>query len=270
MSYQSNWNDDFILSDVDAAARGPRIPRDRPDRADHTGGGGGGAGGPASYLSGNPSVPDTSEYNVKIAFQGSWTAELKNAFIVAANAISSFIVGDLPNVGTTRIPIDDISLVAGLVTIDGAGGVLGQSGPTAFRPDTHLPSRGTMTFDIADANVYQAAGLFDDIVLHEMLHTLGFGTIWQSLGLIDGIGTATPTFNGAFANAAYPGTGLIAVEDIGSSTAFTHWDEDVFANELMTGYLDGDNELSYMTIASLGDLGYSTVSGASYVSPAFI
>ena len=38
----------------------------------------------------------------------------------------------------------------------------------------------------------------------------------------------------------------------------------------MTGYIDGDNYLSYMTIASLGDLGYNVVSGASYALPSFV
>jgi hypothetical protein len=44
----------------------------------------------------------------------------------------------------------------------------------------------------------------------------------------------------------------------------------MFTNELMTGYINGDNSLSYMTIASLGDLGYNVVSGASYVPPTFV
>jgi hypothetical protein len=38
----------------------------------------------------------------------------------------------------------------------------------------------------------------------------------------------------------------------------------------MTGYIDGNNYLSYTTIASLGDLGYSVVPGASYVQPWFV
>ena len=257
------WSGDLILSDIEAAARGPRIARDRPDRPDRSGGGGG-VGGSAPYVSGDPSVPDSYEYNVTVAFPGSsWTPTLQNAVIAAADAISSFIVGDLPDAGT-RVLVDDISLVARLVNIDGAGGVLAQGGPTAFRPDTQLPYTGTLSLDIADTSVYQAAGLLDDIALHEILHALGFGTLWDSLGLIDGIGTATAAFNGAFANAAYSGTELIALD------GGAHWDEAVFGNELMTGQIDGDNELSYMTIASLGDLGYSPVLSASYAPPSFI
>src|SRR4029434_5666411 len=121
-----------------------------------------------------------------VTFRGTWPTALHDAVVAAANAISSFIVGDLPDVVSGRLTIDDISLTARLVNIDGAGGVLAQSGPTAYHAITFLPSAGTLSFDIADANVYQASGLFDDIVLHEMLHTMGFGTLCNSFGLIDG------------------------------------------------------------------------------------
>jgi hypothetical protein len=123
-----------------------------------------------------------------------------------------------------------------------------------------------MQFDVADASSYQASGLFDDIVLHEMIHTIGFGTIWDYLGLTSG-----GSFIGARAAAAYGG--YVPLElDGGPGTAYAHWDEGsaLGYSELMTGYIEGDNYLSYTTIASLGDLGYSTVSGASYVPPSFI
>jgi len=253
--------------DFDTFARGDRVaraPRERPERP--TGGGGGTGTGTSTYISGDPLVGDAGEYNIQINFVGSWSADLRQAFISAANAISDFILGDVPNVGARRSSVDDLTITATLMSIDGAGGVLGQAGPDAVRGGSYLPYKGTMQFDSADASVYQAAGLFDDIVLHEMLHTVGFGTIWSAKGLISGGG-----FNGPLANGIYPGSALIPLElDGGGGTAYSHWNEETFANELMTGYIDGDNYLSYMTIASLGDLGYSVVSGASYASPSFI
>ena len=261
MSHWDPWSVDFSGFAEDSFARVPRVPRDRPG-----GGGGGGGGGVPPYVSGDPSVSDANEYNIQIKFVGTWTADLCQAFISAADAISDFILGDVPAAGTRRATIDDISITASLVPIDGAGGILGQAGPDAVRTGSYLPYKGSMEFDVADAAAYQAQGLFDDIVLHEMLHTVGFGTIWSSLHLISGSG-----FNGPLANAAYPGTALIPLETGGGSgTAYSHWSEATFGNELMTGYIDGDNTLSYMTIASLGDLGYSVVSGASYVPPSFI
>lgn len=262
---ESFWRLD---SGDDAFARIPRearTPRERPDRT----GTGGTTPTSSQYISGDPNVPDSQEFNVKITGLGSMSADLRNAFIVAANAISDFILGDVADVGSRRNATDDIWISASVIGIDGAGGVLGQAGPDAYRSGSFLPYRGTMEFDVADAGVYQAAGLFDDIVLHEMLHTLGFGTIWYQRGLVSG-----SSFTGAAANAAYPGGALIPLDTTGGSgTAYSHWSESSLlgANELMTGYLDGgDIYLSYTTVASLGDLGYSTVSGANYSPPAFI
>ena len=221
---------------------------------------------PAPYTSGEPLIADTNEFNVRIVFEGTWTTALKNAFVLAANAVSDFILGDIPAASTYVGIVDDIQITARLVSIDGIGGILGQAGPTSLRVGSYLPATGLMEFDTADANSYQASGLFDDIVLHEMLHTVGFGTIWSNLYLATSFG-----FTGAQANAAYPGTGLVPIEfDGGEGTAWAHWDEAAMGNELMTGWVNSDNTLSYVTIASLGDLGYSVVSGANYAPPSFI
>lgn len=251
--------DSLIPFDSESFARSRPVRGDRPSAP----AGGSSAG---SYISGDPNIPDTNEFNVKVVFQGTWSSDLKNAFVLAADAISDFILGDIPAAGARRSAIDDITITAKLSYIDGIGGILGQSGPTSVRVGSFLPATGTMEFDSSDAASYQAAGLFDDIVLHEMLHTIGFGTIWTDLGLITG-----GSFNGPQANAAYAPSSLIPVElDGGAGTAWSHWDEETFSTELMTGYLDNDNYLSYMTIASLGDLGYKVVSGANYVQPWFI
>ena len=223
------------------------------------------------YISGDPAIPDSQEYNIEINFKGSWTVALENAFVSAANAISDFILGDVPNRTYNGRLIDDLSITAELVPIDGRYGILGSAGPTALRGGSYLPLTGSMRFDSADASYYNSTGLFDDIVLHEMLHTVGFGTIWKYKGLLAGAGTSAPTFTGPLANAVYPGSASIPVENGGGSgTRDAHWEESVFHNELMTGYINSNNDLSYMTVASLGDLGYSIVSGASYVPPSFI
>ena len=252
-------NDGLIPVDFESFARVRPMRMPRP-------GGTSEGGGSGVYVSGDPNVPDQYEYNVKLVFQGTWAADLKNAFILAAETVSDLILGDIPAAVTRRSSTDDIQITAQLNYIDGVGGILGQAGPSLLRAGSFLPATGSMQFDSADAASYQAQGLFDDIVLHEMLHTLGFGTIWGNLGLITGTG-----FNGPLANAAYPGTALVPIElDGGAGTAWSHWDEETMYNELMTGYIDNDNYLSYVTVASLGDLGYSVVSGASYVQPWYI
>jgi len=226
------------------------------------GGGGGGGNVPDPYISGP--ADGTAGFNIKIVFEGEWSAALYDIFVAAADFYTALIVGDLQDVtvtsgrgrNRTTTTIDDIEITASLITIDGSGGVLGRAGPTAVRTDTSLPATAIMEFDIADADAFTAAGLFDDIVLHEMGHALGFGTIWDRLGLIN----PDNTFGGALAQAeslAEFGTSDIAIEtDGGQGTAFGHWDDETYTNELMTGYISDPNYYSYMSAASYGDLGY--------------
>jgi len=212
----------------------------------------------SEYLSG----PDGG-YNIEIDFKGTWTVALQQDFIDSAEWISSFIVGDISDVRYRGQTIDDITITARLTDIDGAGGILGQAGPTAIRTADYLPATGVMEFDVADAETFDAMGLFGDIVFHEMMHTIGFGSIWDYLNLIDGAGTANPTFTGEQAMLAYDqlfdGSGGVPLEqDGGAGTKESHWDEETFFGEIMTGYINFSNYLSDMTIASLEDLGYDT------------
>lgn len=172
---------------------------------------------------------------------------------------------------------DDLIITADLADIDGSGGILGQAGPTAVRSDSILAAAGEMTFDQADAQDYYDIGLFDDIVLHEMMHVMGFGTLWtyKSNDLVSTTvndnGTKKPIddtiqsiFTGDAANAAYTADDFIYVEtDGGSGTAGGHWDEDTYNDELMTGYIDSTNYLSDWSVASLADLGYVLTDAAA-------
>ena len=140
-----------------------------------------------SYTSGNP---DGSGFNVQVDFRGDWDPELKQAFIDAADLLSEIITEDIPDAnllgpGIFRPDsVDDVQITAVLTDIDGPSGTLGQAGPRSFRLlDGFLPKTGRMEFDIADAEDYADAGLFDDLVFHEMMHVLGFGTLWTVLGL---------------------------------------------------------------------------------------
>ena len=51
--------------------------------------------------------------------------------------------------------------------------------------------------------------------------------------------------------------------DGGSGTAGGHWDDEIFEDEIMTGFISDENYVSSMTVASLEDLGYDTVWDAS-------
>ncbi|MEQ8431674.1 MAG: leishmanolysin-related zinc metalloendopeptidase [Roseovarius sp.] len=225
----------------------------------------------ATYTSPGPAG---SSYNVTIVFEGTWTVELQQAFIDAADYLGTLILEDIPDIFVDGTLIDDIVITATLDTIDGAGGVLGSAGPRILRNDgTYLPATGEMTFDIADAEALDDAGNWGAVVLHETLHALGFGPLWSLMGLLSGSvaadtlrftgQNATDTYNTEFPGvaAADPGslTGVSVETDGGSGTAGGHWDEALFNEELMTGYIDDGSYVSVTTIATLEDMGYDTV-----------
>ncbi len=229
------------------------------------GGGGGDDGGGETTLKSYTSGADGA-YNIEVVFKKAWTADLQDAFIASADMISSLITGDIADVFFRGNVIDDIRIDAELKAIDGEGGILGQAGPTAIRTDGYLPATAIMQFDVADAQTYHTDGLWADIVFHEMMHSIGFGTVWSYLDLLDGAGTDSPLFNGVEANIAYQrdyedaiDAGVPVEQDGGGGTRDSHWDEETFDNEIMTGYIDTANYLSNMTVASLDDLGYETV-----------
>jgi hypothetical protein len=211
-------------------------------------------------------------FNLQINFVGGgFNAALTQAFSDAEAFWESKILGyrDSSSGSITSLVID-----ASLPNIDGVGGILGQAGATfgVFGPNFVTPSAGTMQFDLADAANLVTAGTFDDVVLHEMAHVMGFSSgIWQLNGATDGSGTDT-TYTGARGLAAYqtefdPAATFVPVEDNGGAgTAFSHWDEDLFMDhlvvngnsfnpELMTGFLDNSNPtVSDTTIESFADL----------------
>lgn len=273
-------NHDTIVLDNSLAARG--------GNGNGKGGGGGGSGGGTvvtdTYTSGSSSVDDSQEFNITIEFIGEWSDDLKAIFIASADYLSSVIEGDLADITYDGQLIDDIVIQASLSDIDGEGGVLGQAGPTVVRTANYLPVQGIMEFDISDAQAYYESGHFDDIVLHEMMHVLGFGTLWDNKDLVttevDDNGTRRPVddtiisyYNGSNALASYGDTMLFVETDGGSGTAGGHWDEETYQLELMTGYIgyfdpntetwSGDNYLADWSVASLADLGYELAPGAS-------
>jgi hypothetical protein len=254
--------------------------------------GSGGATGPvATYTSGEVGSADY-QYNITYNFYGTsadWGLDgsgpdLAAAFVNTANYLTSFIIeNDASGIDSDLPEIDDIWINVTLESIDGSGGVLASAGPEIIRgtlDDPGLPLQGSMTFDIADAvDLYDTndpssafnglsfeENLWDDVVLHETLHVLGLGTLWDLYGLstVDDNGTKRPwddtlDYTGSLAETEAGGDLLIET-DGGSGTAGGHWDEDMYGNELMTGAINGEgNYLAAFSIAALADLGYEIV-----------
>ena len=128
-------------------------------------------------------------------------------------------------------------------------------GPETLRADTLLPITAGMRFDAASLD---ERGLWAEVVLHEMLHCMGFGSLWEAEGLLasDGAGYVGPA--GMAEYAAMGGAGPAPVEtECGAGTTGLHWSEAAFGDELMTGWTAGAGPLSSLTLASLADLGYA-------------
>jgi hypothetical protein len=171
--------------------------------------------------------------------------------------------------------VDDLLIIATLVPIDGPGAVLGAAGPCFLRVPGSLPVVGQMRFDTDDLDLLEENDIMRVVILHEMGHALGFGTIWDRLGFLadaSANGGTDPHFTGPLALAAFNSAGgasyvgdKVPVEDTeGEGTADSHWRETVFDNELMTGFIGpGPNPLSAVTIQSLADLGYAVNLGAA-------
>jgi len=228
---------------------------------------------------------DHSAFNIGLRYLSTATPAQQQAFTNARlkweNAISADLA-DVPLIsqaedcgpGSPAVnqTIDDVLILVRLVPIDGPGNILGGAGPCYVRdPGDPLTVMGVMQFDTDDLEQLETGGFLGDVILHEMGHVLGIGTLWDLQGLLadaslpPGSGT-DPHFTGAGAIAAFDDAGGVAyvagakvpVENTGGGgTADSHWRESVLDNELMTGFIGaGQNPLSRITIASLADQGY--------------
>ena len=159
--------------------------------------------------------------------------------------------------------LTDIRIEVSISPIDGPSGVLGQAGPTVLRPGDGLPAVGVMAFDTADTDELAATGRLRDVILHEMAHVLGFGTLWTRQGLVAGSGTADPRFVGRAAMREWAaldpegGQAVPIANTGGAGTREGHWRELIFGDELLTGFLSGDaRPLSRLSVAAFEDMGY--------------
>ena len=211
----------------------------------------------------------TSDFDIGVRFLGGLSVSQKRIFEDAAARWSQIIVGDLPSMQTDIGLVDDVVIDARGATIDGAGGrngnVLGRAAPTLLRNGSNLPSRGFMEFDTFDLARMESDGSLLNVIIHEMGHVLGHGTVWEAMGLLVGAGTHNPEFFGRNAMREFGellGTNIptpVSVANTGGpGTADGHWRERVFGNELLTGRINpGLNPISRMSIASFEDMGYT-------------
>jgi Leishmanolysin len=244
---------------------------------------------------GFPGLPEAAQkFQITLRFINPPTDEQREQFETGASRWQGLIFGDVEETEGTipangcgpSIPlpeftgvIDDIMINVLLQEIDGPGGILGQAGACFVRLSDGLPLYGVMFFDTEDLEFLETNSLLDEVIVHEMGHVLGFsGGIFNlnipgefSRNLLANPNTPDPRFLGRLARAMYLSLGGrqfggVPVEGTpcGPGTRNSHWDENTFFNELMTGFLNGAsanfvNPLSRMTSAAMRDLGYRAV-----------
>lgn len=253
-------------------------------------------GEPAEFIA---TTAEQGGYNITVRY----LTELSNpqllAFAEAELRWESLITGDLDDVNQTLPasacgdnpetpgPFDDVTIFVTVEPIDGPFGVLGQAGPCFVRVGATtgdgLTVIGRMQFDEDDMELLESEGSLNAVILHEMGHVLGFGTLWGPPPggfdlLVDPADPDTPAeedphFIGAGAIAAFDAAGgtaylggaKVPVMNVGGSgTINSHWRDEIFDPEVMTGFLsDGVNPLSAISVRSLADLGYTVNAGGA-------
>jgi hypothetical protein len=239
----------------------------------------------AAGLNGSPvtftatAAANSSDFNIKLTYLNGASTSQQAAFESARQRWQAVVTGELSNLqltnnnqcgATINETVDDLLILVNLDSIDGPGQVLGSAGPCLVRGSNGLTIVGRMTFDTADLANAESGGTLTDIILHEMGHVLGIGSLWQDpFTFVTGECTANPRYTGAQAIAAFTGSNgggsatSIPLENFATGgcpngTRDSHWEEDVFRSELMTGFISGTvRPMSLTTIRSLADLGYT-------------
>ena len=247
----------------------------------------------------------SSSFDIDVVFVGTEpSATFKQAFRDAADRWEEIITRSLPDidfsnqalaanrctVGQPEVTdtVDDLRIYAKVTEIDDEGGTLAVASVCVRRLSSTLPVVSKVIVDSDDAAVRTNDDL-KSIILHEIGHTLGIGTLWYHHDLLqkpaldpddEEYELAPDThFTGPLTTAAFDAAGGLDYADNkvpvhnsgGSGSADSHWRESVFDNELMSPQISsGQTEpLSAITVRSLADMGYVVDVGEadSYMLP---
>ncbi len=164
----------------------------------------------------------------------------------------------------TGISVDALTIEVGAYDLDGLYGTLAETSIAAVSAQDSftLPEAAFIDFDLADLDWLEVTDELFGVLVHEIAHAMGFGSLWIENGVYE---AASGAYLGAAGLAAYraefdPSADFVPVElDFGPGTADAHWAETWAGgpNALMTGFNDPPLYISRTTIASFRDLGYT-------------
>lgn len=195
----------------------------------------------------------------------------------AAERWSEIIIGDLPSVTSAEYGfVDDLLINIQIGLLDGIddGDTLASARPIAFRTDSgglpYVAEVGISADEVNNANL-------DNVLIHEFAHCMGFpnSNAWRNY-VVD---TTAPTeftgpnavkyYNSVFGTAA---SGVPIEQDGGEGTAYAHWTESIFGDEILTGFIGTSNPISVITVGAYDDMGYEVNYNAAdpYTPPAIV
>ena len=232
-------------------------------------------------------------FNIELVFVNDFTDAREDVMQQAARRWETIITEGLPAVdfsanphsfrfGDETIVVDDTVDDLRIFVSKDATVPLGLGGPSYVRAGNPacLPAIGQVwigapgleRFQVEEP-LWQEERLLRNVMVHEIAHVLGFGTLWESLGLRHEL-TGDTYFSGALAIQAFNAAGG---EDysgnkvpLGYSSRGTgcsvadHWRSEVFQGparefggaEVMEPSMQRENRLSAITLQSIADLGY--------------
>jgi hypothetical protein len=152
---------------------------------------------------------------------------------------------------------NDLLIFVRIHPIDGPANILGQSFICGIDRD-NMPRIGWLELDLADVKYLLSQGKLRSTITHEMGHLHGIGITWSKpFNLLN----RRYQYTGAGGiqgdnDIGYPGRPIVENKG-GQGTAWSHWRESIYQNELMTGWLSGATQpFSALTGRSLTDLGF--------------
>ncbi|MCY3736536.1 MAG: leucine-rich repeat domain-containing protein [Gemmatimonadaceae bacterium] len=218
-------------------------------------------------------APDPRSFDIDLVFVGPTTEEFRSAALRMAKRWTEVITGDLRDVPVPDNIVDCLGehrfhgTVDDLVVFVRVGSLSGTSGlayvcrlrdrftPFEARRDngSSLPYMGSILLDrelVARGSEAQVL----KVILHEIGHVLGVGSLWYRSGFLQDPWGPDPHFKGPLAIEAFDAAG--GTDYTGAKVPITfrerggHWR---FYGELMSL---GGSALSAITVQSLADLGY--------------
>jgi hypothetical protein len=167
---------------------------------------------------------------------------------------------------------NDMLVFVNVQVNDGSGGTLASATPClGFENFARV---GEMLLDKDDVTIFlkNHPDVLLNVIIHELGHILGIGTMWDTFNLVGGT-SDDPNYLGSNGNGALnyvnntSGIPFVKIETLGGvGTARAHWREQTYGDELMTGFLGlKEQPLSLISIQSLVDLKYQVDSSAADV-----